>query len=149
MERFWSKVAKGEGCWEWQAGRTPSGYGCFSTSHGRSGLSQRAHRAAWQLTYGPIPEGLRVCHACDNRACVRPDHLFLGTDAENQRDMVQKGRGRNGTRNGRARLTEVDIPAIRERIASGELLASIASDYGVAPGTVWFIKTRRNWKHIA
>lgn len=148
-ERFWSKVERSDECWEWKGARFPAGYGIFSTSHGRSGVSQRAHRAAWQLSYGPIPPGLVVCHRCDNPPCVRPDHLFLGTNATNQRDMTKKGRGRNGTRNGRALLTETAIPEIRRRRALGESTRAIAADFGVSPGAIWFITTGKHWKHVA
>lgn len=89
-ERFWSKVSKGDGCWEWQAGRLPTGYGRFSDK----GVEYKAHRFSWALAHGAIPEGMLICHRCDNPRCVRPDHLFLGTNSDNQRDMVNKNRGR-------------------------------------------------------
>jgi hypothetical protein len=93
-ERFWEKVAKGDGCWEWQAFRLKSGYGWFGGAEG----TDLTHRVAWRLERGPIPDGMFVLHHCDNRACVRPDHLFLGDHAANMRDMVAKGRGRAGPR---------------------------------------------------
>lgn len=89
--RFWEKVAKGDGCWEWKGGAPPStGYGRIY----RRGKSIGAHRAAWEISFGPILKGLQVCHKCDNRTCVRPDHLFLGTISDNIKDMVKKGRHR-------------------------------------------------------
>lgn len=85
--RFWSKVSKSEGCWEWTAALR-SGYGVFYAD----GRLHRAHRVSWEIANGPIAEGLLVCHRCDNRRCVRPDHLFLGTSTDNNRDMTEKGR---------------------------------------------------------
>lgn len=88
-ERFWSKVRRSAGCWEWTASRTKRGYGQFLLTTGRPIL---AHRMVWVLTHGVIPDGLYVCHKCDNPQCVRPDHLFLGSQGDNMRDMSAKGR---------------------------------------------------------
>lgn len=88
--RFWSKVLKGtdQECWLWNASRIKDGYGKFSVS----GVYQQSHRISWQLTNGPIPDGLCVLHRCDNPPCVNPNHLFLGTNLDNVRDMFAKGR---------------------------------------------------------
>jgi HNH endonuclease len=90
--RFWRLVHKGEGCWEWIGGRMWNGYGRFVLDQ-EAGKNTRAHRFAWELANGPVPAGRVVCHSCDNRACVRLDHLWLGTQADNLRDMREKGRG--------------------------------------------------------
>lgn len=98
--RFWRLVPDQprEGCWLWTG--TPAGgrYGNFKTGRGRE--STTAHRFAWELTYGPIPIGMFVCHRCDTPKCVRPDHLFLGTARENTRDMLEKGRHGNQWKTG-------------------------------------------------
>ena len=89
--RFWDRVCIGDACWEWHGGvRNAQGYGGFNWN----GKKQMAHRVAWQLWVGPIPEGMSVLHRCDNRLCVRPDHLFLGTHLDNMRDAVAKQRTR-------------------------------------------------------
>lgn len=95
-QRFWSKVRKGRGnsCWIWTGSLIIRyGYGQFSAKVDGRWTMLRAHRVAWQLTHGEIPEGLHVLHKCDNPACVRPSHMWLGTQAENLADMRQKGRG--------------------------------------------------------
>ncbi len=89
--RFWPHVEKGEGCWRWTGAQGRTGHGTINLGGGRFG---GAHRVAYTLTRGPIPEGMSVCHTCDNGWCVRPEHLFLGTQGDNIRDMIAKGRGR-------------------------------------------------------
>lgn len=89
-ERFWAHVRKGESCWEWMGYRDPKGYGRFKPSKASS--ESLAHRFAWTQENGAIPEGLFVLHRCDNPACVKPDHLFLGTRGDNNNDMARKGR---------------------------------------------------------
>ena len=147
--RFWEKVdvpANEFGCWEWQAAQDEHGYGWF----GLDGRQQRAHRVAWQFVNGPIPKGegahgTCVLHRCDNRACVRPDHLFLGSHADNVRDMVKKGRQVKGKAHGRAKLTREDVYAIR---ADTRLQREIAADYGINRSAVSNIKLRKRWAHL-
>ena len=89
LERFWSKVNKTDGCWEWTGARTAPGWHGVVRTAGRKVV---AHRFAWELENGPVPDGLRVLHHCDNPACVRADHLWLGTQRENMIDASAKGR---------------------------------------------------------
>lgn len=89
QKRFWAKVTKTKGCWNWQACVNESGYGIFGIQKKRI---DRAHRISWRLTKGEIPKGIFVCHACDNPRCVKPAHLFLGSNQDNVTDMVRKGR---------------------------------------------------------
>lgn len=88
MQRFWNKVEKTDGCWLWTASKNRQGYGYFRFD----GKMMKAHRMAWLLVHGEIPEGMLVCHTCDNPSCVNPEHLWLGTNQDNQNDMNAKGR---------------------------------------------------------
>lgn len=140
--RLWSKVRKDDGCWEWKGAISKtSGYGMIAYQ----GKQTQPHRIAWGLTYGPIPDGLYVCHRCDNRLCVRPDHLFLGTPKENTADMIAKGRVARGERAHSSKLTADDVRAIRLSPDSAKV---IAVRYGISEMYVYAIKARRTWKHI-
>lgn len=143
-ERFWSKVRRTETCWIWTAGINRGGYGSFKFN----GEMRSASRVAWMLEHGPIPAGLWVCHHCDNRACVRPSHLFLGTCADNVRDMVAKGRhvARGPTRPAEVRAAEKRPPAseIRRLFAAGLHRDAIAERLGISKSTV----TRAVYRHV-
>ena len=133
-ERFWSKVAVGgpEDCWVWQGGKTRGGYGTIAISK-RPRIQMRAHRQAWVLTHGPIPEGLWVLHHCDNRPCVNPAHLFLGTAADNTADMFAKGRAsvRSNEASTLARLTDAQVADIRRLYDEGVPSKVLAVEYGI------------------
>lgn len=145
--RFWRYVEKTESCWLW-TGATASGYGRFSID----GTVGAAHRISWEMHRGPIPDGLFVLHNCpggDNRACVNPDHLFLGTLEDNSADMVQKGRSSHGTRRPRAVLTDGAVRLIRDEAANGTKLRALAARFGVSNQTITKVVRRQIWQHVA
>ena len=145
--RFWAKVRKADGCWEWQGARQGRGYGFFS----RRSTYQLAHRFAYELANGPIADGQFVCHRCDNPPCCRPDHLFLGAPADNSADMVAKGRASapGGTRHYAARFTAEQVREIRARYATGLVSTHIlAREYGGSPMSLWRVATGRSYRDV-
>ena len=152
-ERFWAKVDKGGECWEWTGSLDTRGYGSFHLNR-KVILS---HRLSYVLHH-PITidllEGHReicVCHRCDNRKCINPSHLFLGTSADNHRDCVSKGRGvdNRGENHGRSKLTETQVREIRIKYANGGVTyQQLALEYEVNHTTISKIIHRKCWKHI-
>lgn len=143
---FWARVVHDpSGCWLWSGPTQTRGYGDVRIG-GRRGL---AHRFAYEFTNGPIPEGLVVCHRCDNHLCVRPDHLFLGSQAENLRDMCSKERQAKGARNANARLTDEAVAELRERARSGEPLKELAAEFGIGRTTASSVVRGTTWRHVA
>jgi hypothetical protein len=130
------------GCWLW-IGHLSSGYGQLTNKHWKDLIG--AHRASWLLHKGEIPDGLVVCHKCDTRSCVNPDHLFLGTCKDNMVDAASKGRMARGSRNGSSKLSEPDIRAIR---ASGESIRGLARKFNVSQRTIQFIVRGVTWVHV-
>jgi hypothetical protein len=147
-ERFWKKVEKTDGCWTWTGGKDVNGYGRMS--QGRRGLRPvLVHRVSWELHHGPIEEGLGVLHRCDTPACVRPDHLFLGSQADNMKDCASKGRNARGERSASAKLTEADVIAAREEHrAGGVSYSALARRYNMTPSAMRDVVTGRRWPHI-
>ena len=145
-ERFWARVRKGSDCWGWRrGGKHPRGYGRISLGEEDGWKMDLAHRVSWRIHFGCIPEGMCVLHKCDNRECTNPEHLFLGTIADNQADMVQKGRQAIGKKNGATKLTENDVINIRILDIPARAIANI---YGICNQNVSMIKLRRTWKHV-
>jgi len=148
VERFWPKVdIRGPNdCWEWLANKVSRGYGQIYRAHEKYVY---AHRVVWELTYGPIPEGLFVCHHCDNPGCVNPNHLFLGTNKDNMVDCVEKGRSNRGQRNGQAKLIEKQVLSIREEYArNGITQEKLAIKHNVKRQAISKIINRERWAHI-
>jgi hypothetical protein len=143
QENFWERVQKTPTCWLWTAGTDKDGYGKLRRT--------KAHRIAWEMQYGPIPEGLMVCHHCDNPRCVRHDHLFLGTNSDNQRDAIQKGRKviLRGEACSWARLQSTDIVPIFELAIQGISQRVIAQAYGVSQTSISDVLRRKRWLNLS
>jgi len=147
--RFWRHVSiRSENeCWVWQGRINSTGYGRV----GNNGKVYYAHRMAYELCVGPIPKGLCVLHACDNRRCVNVRHLFLGTDADNVHDAIAKGRMRyvNGSRVGAAKLTEQQVIEIRSIYETGHITQrELGAKYHVSHSTIGRITRREGWNHV-
>lgn len=159
-ERFWTKVRIGSGCWLWMDATDKDGYGKFWD--GRATV--RATRFVYSLTYGSLPDELDACHTCDTPTCVRPSHLFAGTNAENHRDKQRKGRAAKGDGNGShlhpetlqrgelhhaAKLTAPQVAAIRAlHAAGGTTYTAIARQFGMDASTITAIVRREIWRHL-
>lgn len=145
---FWKKVDKKESddCWEWTGWRHPCG-------HGQLRINKKAiysHRFSMELYLGlEIPGDKKVCHSCDNPSCVNPAHLFIGTQKDNIQDMLGKGRGLVGSKNGHAKVTEDDVRQIRRLYKSGWTNGRLAREYKISTATVHGIVMYKSWKHVS
>ena len=161
--RFWSKVNKTDTCWLWAASKRNKGYGAFVWADVDGNIIQgQAHRFAWEMENGPIPAGLCVLHRCDTPACVRVDHLFLGTKAENNADMSAKGRHvaggtwcgagryRRGEDHHNVKLSDDDCRKMREDRRDGMPFSALGIKYDVNTSTAWKICSghRRTVKEV-
>jgi len=140
------------GCWNWQKGCFDSGYGALSVTKDGVERQVRAHRYAYEAFVGPIPAGLCVCHRCDVKNCCNPEHLFLGTNADNSRDMTEKGRQAFGNRVGSAKLNEKQVIEMRRLYAAGGVSQRMLADrFAMSPSAVSYIvgnRKLRYWKHL-
>lgn len=139
--RFWSKVryAEGDACWEFGGGKLKNGYGAFNDTG-------RAHRVSWEIANRmPVPEGMDICHSCDNPPCVRPSHLWPDTNQANRDDSRLKRRHGHGERNGRAKLTAAEVQVILTSPLNGQQLAD---KFGVYRSVVNRVRRGEGWKHI-
>lgn len=157
-ERFWPQVRASGDCWVWTGCKDRDGYGVIR----HEGRQWRTNRLAWFLACGPIPDGLCVLHRCDTPACVRIEHLWLGTNAENIADRNRKGRtcggaehsavmrrvAARGERVKRARLTASVVREMRERRRAGESLSRLSQAFGVTTSAVCHVVAHRSWKHV-
>jgi HNH endonuclease len=145
-EKFWSKVSKENECWLWCGCLALNGYGGVTINRKR----RSAHRVAWELSNGQIPGGMCVLHKCDNRRCVNPAHLFLGTYRDNAIDRENKKRGRQpvGEGNGKSKLTQDVVQSIKRWLSEGKTKASIARKLGLSFSGVRSVAIGRTWKHV-
>jgi hypothetical protein len=148
-DRFWSKVDWSGGpnaCWLWTAYRDRDGYGNF----GFRGKNERSNRVAWIISKGEIPDGMFVCHSCDNPSCCNPRHLFLGNHLTNVQDRVAKFRSACGSMQTNAKLMERDVRVIRAlyKLAVAAAAKKLAKQYNISRQTVHLIVHRKSWRHI-
>lgn len=144
MKRLWSRTERVGDCLIWKGAKTWNGYGRLSINN----EAKLAHRVAWELSnQQEIPDGMVICHSCDTRDCINPEHLFLGTYKDNMEDMVSKGRkaSKKGERNGRSKLTENDVSDIRLLLCFGMRQSDVAKEYHVTRATICDIKHNRLW----
>lgn len=137
--RFWNKVTKTESCWIWNAA-TRNGYGAFKARY----VVWSAHRLSWEIHNGKIPDDREICHTCDNRLCVNPKHMFLGTRKDNMQDAVNKGR----ISRHRAKVSDEAIRQIRYLNSQGIGVRLLAQQFGLAKSNVQNIVNRVTYKHI-
>lgn len=144
-DRLWAKTNKRgpNDCWEWQGWRHPSGYGQIGRGRREEGLGY-THKVAWEITNGAVPEGLYVCHHCDNRACVNPAHLFLGDAADNAHDMIKKRRHSHGEKHS-SKLTESDVIEIRRLLADGMTQQALATRFSVSRSMIGQVGQFNRW----
>lgn len=145
--RFWQKVSVGDGCWQWISAVATNGYGVFRYA----GKTHRAHRIAWALCGKDVPQGHELCHHCDNRLCVRPSHLFIGTRSDNMLDCYAKERHRRislpGSLHPNALLTEEQVARIRTAVKGG--VKPLAIEFDISVQHAYQLRSRKSlWHHI-
>jgi hypothetical protein len=150
--RFWKHVDKSGACWLWKGAKCSSGYGTFSIPATPKKITISAHRWSWEFHFGNVPDGLCVLHNCpggDNPSCVRPEHLWLGTHDDNNKDRARKNRSALGERAGTAKLTNEQVIIIRQLAAAGQMsLRAIGRQFGVVHHTIKAIASRKHWTHV-
>ena len=152
LERFLAKIQKTPTCWIWKGKLNPvTGYGSFlwHRTPDEPAREWGAHRCAYLLLVGPIPEGLLVRHTCDNRFCVNPAHLVAGTDADNKQDQIERGRILKGEEVSQARLTAAAVREMRKLSNEGWTQSRLATKFGVTQASVNRVLRRKTWKHLS
>lgn len=150
-DRFYSKIRKGDvtGCWNWTASKRKARGGFVYGQFSLNGYPEWSHRASWIIHNNEIPNGMLVCHKCDNTLCVNPDHLFLGTQTDNIRDMISKGRDALiGENNPHSIVNEKIVLEIRRYYKEGHKVSRIMKKFNLKRGCVEPIIKRNTWKHI-
>jgi hypothetical protein len=142
--RFLQYADRGPGCWTWNGTVAVAGYGVLSFNK----KIIYAHRLAWKMYRGVIPPGMYVCHTCDNRVCVNPMHLFLGTHLDNMRDKITKKRTPRGSQHHAAKLTDAAVREIKRRLSAGEVQSRLAEEFGVRPMCISATKHGKAWVHV-
>ena len=146
LSSVWARVEKRgpDECWLWRGHHAKFGYGVSTINC----VPVLLHRVAWEMTHGPIPKGNFVCHKCDNPRCCNPNHLFLGTQADNMRDAAVKGRMNRGEARWCAKLTEDDVREMRRLSASGERPAALSRKFGISLQNTIRVVRGQIWKHV-
>lgn len=149
-ERFWSKVNRSSGCWEWAGRVDEDGYGRMKVG----GIFYRAHRLSFEIANGPIAAGVHICHHCDNPRCVRPDHLYAGSPQTNRQDTVDRKRAyrwhgrRRGEKNPASKLTEKDVLEVHRLRTQGRSIQKIADQYRVSARAITDVLSGATWSHL-